>query len=135
MSLIDDKLIAEDLGSANGTFVNGEKISSVPLTVGDILNIGKVMDFAIAGGPKNNQPMALHNAELSICFVTGALTFPAGSRNVEIDRIGDLFWINNGKQEIIKVGQTVSIGSYKYTVEELQWKSYQESGTSSTLVL
>ncbi len=135
LSFLDDKLIAEDLGSANGTFVNGEKITSVSLSVGDTLNIGKVMDFTVSGGTKNNHPMALHNAELSVCFVTGALTFSAGPRNVEIDRIGDLFWINNGKQEIIKVGQTVSIGSYKYTVEELQWKSYQESDTSSTLVL
>jgi pSer/pThr/pTyr-binding forkhead associated (FHA) protein len=39
----DDELIIRDLGSSNGTFVNGMKIRETELSPGDLLNIGGVV--------------------------------------------------------------------------------------------
>ncbi len=38
----DDKLVAKDLGSSNGTFVNGKRIAQTELKPGDRLRIGPV---------------------------------------------------------------------------------------------
>lgn len=42
LELLDDGLALRDLGSVNGTYVNGEKIDSVYLEDGDILQFGKI---------------------------------------------------------------------------------------------
>ena len=31
----------EDLGSSNGTYVNGERVGSVPLCAGDVIKVGR----------------------------------------------------------------------------------------------
>ena len=38
----NDRLELEDLGSTNGTFVNGEKVTKVTLNDGDMVMIGRV---------------------------------------------------------------------------------------------
>jgi pSer/pThr/pTyr-binding forkhead associated (FHA) protein len=38
----DDALVVEDLGSTNGTFVNGRKVREAQLDSGDELGIGRV---------------------------------------------------------------------------------------------
>jgi len=38
----DDRILVRDLGSSNGTYVNGERIESVELKAGDIVTFGKV---------------------------------------------------------------------------------------------
>lgn len=38
----NDQLELEDLGSTNGTFVNGQKITKVTLNEGDMVTIGRV---------------------------------------------------------------------------------------------
>src|SRR5690348_12308119 len=38
----DDKILVRDLGSSNGTYVNGERVESVELKAGDIVTFGKV---------------------------------------------------------------------------------------------
>ena len=38
----DDRILVRDLGSSNGTYVNGERIESVELKTGDIVTFGKV---------------------------------------------------------------------------------------------
>ncbi len=38
----DDRILVRDLGSSNGTYVNGERIESVELKPGDIVTFGKV---------------------------------------------------------------------------------------------
>jgi pSer/pThr/pTyr-binding forkhead associated (FHA) protein len=40
ISAIDSQVVIEDLGSTNGTFVNGEKVQKVPLKEGDRILIG-----------------------------------------------------------------------------------------------
>ena len=49
--ILDDsnELAVEDLGSTNGTFVNGQKVSKVVLNDGDTLTIGRVQFVVNAG--------------------------------------------------------------------------------------
>ncbi len=44
-----DELELEDLGSTNGTFVNGRKVTKVLLSDGDKLTIGRVQFVANSG--------------------------------------------------------------------------------------
>ena len=51
LSLDDrDRLDIEDLGSTNGTWVNGRKIERAPLTSGDKLKVGRV-EFLVRSEP------------------------------------------------------------------------------------
>jgi pSer/pThr/pTyr-binding forkhead associated (FHA) protein len=45
-----DQLELEDLGSTNGTFVNGQKVTKVKLNDGDMVTIGRVQFVVSAGG-------------------------------------------------------------------------------------
>lgn len=45
----DNCLGVEDLGSTNGTFVNGRKVRRAPLHAGDTLKVGRV-EFAVKAG-------------------------------------------------------------------------------------
>ena len=42
LSLADDALRVRDLDSANGTFVNGDRVTEVSLSAGDVLRVGRV---------------------------------------------------------------------------------------------
>ena len=44
-----DQLVVEDLGSTNGTIVNGKKVERVVLRVGDTLTVGRV-EFMVQAG-------------------------------------------------------------------------------------
>ena len=44
-----DQLVVEDLGSTNGTIVNGKKVDRVVLRPGDRLTVGRI-EFEIAEG-------------------------------------------------------------------------------------
>ena len=44
-----DQLEVEDLGSTNGTFVNGQKVTKMALNDGDTLTIGRVQFVVNAG--------------------------------------------------------------------------------------
>lgn len=46
-------LILEDLGSSNGTFVNGKKVSTYPLEIGDVIQIGP-FEIDVRKEPFNN---------------------------------------------------------------------------------
>lgn len=43
IDLLGDKLTVRDLGSSNGTFVNGKRIAESPLKAGDKLAVGRVV--------------------------------------------------------------------------------------------
>src|SRR2546423_4888239 len=46
----DQQLQVEDVGSANGTFVNGERITAIrPLAVGDLVRVGRTTLEVLAG--------------------------------------------------------------------------------------
>lgn len=48
LELTDDGLLIRDLGSVNGTFVNGEKVDEVSLHDGDVLAFGRIK-FIVSG--------------------------------------------------------------------------------------
>lgn len=43
LKIVDRKLLLEDLGSTNGTFVNGERITAKNLTPGDLITVGSTI--------------------------------------------------------------------------------------------
>lgn len=47
LAATDDRLEVEDLGSTNGTFVNGRRIVRATLSVGDSLRVGRV-EFVVS---------------------------------------------------------------------------------------
>jgi ABC transport system ATP-binding/permease protein len=44
-----NELLVEDLGSTNGTFVNGRKVNRAVLATGDRVKVGRI-EFAVANG-------------------------------------------------------------------------------------
>jgi pSer/pThr/pTyr-binding forkhead associated (FHA) protein len=46
---VSDQLVVEDLGSTNGTIVNGKKVDRGVLRAGDTLTVGRV-DFRVQAG-------------------------------------------------------------------------------------
>lgn len=57
----DDELIVKDLGSSNGTLVNGTRVKSRELIPGDILTVGPVVFVVkIDGHPKDIDPAAAY---------------------------------------------------------------------------
>lgn len=48
LDILEDHVVAEDLQSTGGTFVNGEKITSRKLTDGDILNMAKLFEYTVS---------------------------------------------------------------------------------------
>ncbi len=62
----DEELTVKDLGSSNGTYVNGEQVRSRELIPGDLLAVGPVVFVVrIDGHPKNIQP--------GECYAAGAV--------------------------------------------------------------
>jgi len=56
----DDKVIVRDLGSSNGTYVNGKRVAESKLSAGDRLEVGPVMFIVqIDGKPREIKPADL----------------------------------------------------------------------------
>ena len=56
VSVAGDGLLVKDLGSSNGTFVNGNRITESPVALGDTVTFGKVA--FLAGSEKPPKPKA-----------------------------------------------------------------------------
>ena len=62
----EDKVVVQDLGSANGTFVNSERIMEAIVQAGDILSIGSIsFTIQVNGLPKEitPTPKSTHSAD------------------------------------------------------------------------
>ena len=60
----ENKVVVQDLGSANGTFVNSERIMEAVVQAGDILSIGSIsFTIQVNGLPKEITPKARHSAD------------------------------------------------------------------------
>jgi len=57
LTLDDAGLGVEDLGSTNGTWVNGNKIGRAPLAAGDKLKVGRV-EFAVKAADEHSSGAA-----------------------------------------------------------------------------
>jgi predicted component of type VI protein secretion system len=72
----DDELLVRDLGSSNGTYVNGAKIKQTELAPGDVLTVGPVVFVVRIDG----FPREVDAAEaFAVGAVAGATTSGAGS--------------------------------------------------------
>ncbi len=58
IELTDDGLVCRDLGSSNGTFYNGERLTEAELSAGDRLDVGPVHFFVVIDGePADIEPV------------------------------------------------------------------------------
>ena len=60
------QLVIEDLGSSNGTFVNGEPVTRRVLAAGDRIRLGRSTDLDVADDPHGQSPPRRHVALLSL---------------------------------------------------------------------
>ncbi len=91
-SLNDDGAILRDLGSSNGTFVNGERIAERPLKPGDLVKIGPVTFVVrIDGQPEAISPEMLVPRGAKASRASGAAvtqtTDPADTDEIDIDEL------------------------------------------------
>ena len=111
------KVVIKDLGSANGTFVNGHKIDWAELKVGDIVLIGKhtliiehpsqVQDEAFTEGhtvmvDRNTQDKFLKKMETKIPSQSTKLI---GSGGVEIPVNGEYFTIGKSQDANVSLNE------------------------------
>jgi hypothetical protein len=86
--ITDDKGVSiQDLGSTNGTFVNGEKIRRVDLKDGDRILIGTSIIKIVAVSPGDAQPAISENEARSKMQVTANHRPPAKSMSGNIEEI------------------------------------------------
>lgn len=65
----DGKAVIKDLGSANGTFVNGLQVDEVELKSGDIILIGKhMLKFYEEESPSSEESLAFRYGEGTVMF-------------------------------------------------------------------
>ncbi len=63
----EDELVIEDLGSSNGTTVNGEKSKRCELAPGDVILVGDVpLQVVIDGHPADVQPISMNKARPAV---------------------------------------------------------------------
>lgn len=58
VSVDGDAARVEDLGSSNGTFVNGKRVNASPLAAGDVLKVGPVIFVVQVGGKPSEDSFA-----------------------------------------------------------------------------
>ena len=81
IELVDDELWVEDLGSTNGTLVNGEKIERVTLKTGDVVQLGSI-------GPRF---VVISSAPLSETMFVDPKSLGAGKDNLSTTRFERIF--------------------------------------------
>ncbi|MEW6200185.1 MAG: FHA domain-containing protein [Planctomycetota bacterium] len=84
-----DKLVAKDLGSSNGTFVNGKRIAEAELKPGDRLRLGPVTFVVqIDGQPAHIKPEDAappHSTEPEVGGGDDEETFDLGEDDFDLD--------------------------------------------------
>ncbi len=88
----NDKVIAKDLGSSNGTFVNGKRIAEVVLNPGDRLRLGPVTFVVrINGEPADIKPEDVRpTAPAAAAALEGAddeETFDLSDADFDVDEV------------------------------------------------
>jgi len=111
-----DELFAEDQGSANGSYLNGQALTEAPPADGDTLNIGKVMDFKVV---RRSGTFGITRKDLAVFLGIGKAEWDEGTERVAVYRIDDLFLLETGQVVPIHAGDTITLGGTAYTVEEL----------------
>ncbi len=116
LSLRGDDLHAEDQGSANGSYLNGQALTEAPLADGDTLNLGKVIDFKVL---RSRETSGLARKDLAVFIGLGKAEWDEGAVGVVAHRVDDLFLLNADTTTPLHAGDSVNLGGAVYTVEEV----------------
>lgn len=86
IEVTDSTVKVRDLGSTNGTFVNGQRIGETTLKAGDRLGIGPVLFVVQVDG----KPASIAPADVTVRPVKPSKPTPAVSSTEETDEVLDL---------------------------------------------
>ena len=88
----DNELTLQDLGSANGTFLNNQLVTKMPLSAGDLLTIGPIKFIVqIDGKPQNLMPPTAGKAKLpSDSSLSDILGLGPGDSDMDGDVLSDM---------------------------------------------
>jgi len=125
----NDKIIIEDLNSAGGTYINGEKINKYILRNNEMLTLAKVidLDYSIYKGEKNNiGGMLINLPERSYLLITDKVLFSIKKSLMLSDgkysmcfKDGIPIFIAENDLQIISVNNKLTICTSHYSVKEL----------------
>lgn len=120
-----DAVAARDLGSAGGSFVNGQKIEPETETVlnnGDVITLGKIFDLKVDIGPGG---LVLSGGNRNIVMLFSQIEFdlcPAGlvlpGKNIRAMRLDGLLVMVTGEKGLIPAnGDEIRFQDYSYRLE------------------
>lgn len=97
----ENQFFVKDLGSTNGTTVNGDAVSNRPLQNGDVIGIGDVaISFQLDGpktehGPENAKPVQAAMEEYSLHTMPGQniVDMPSLPRVTDVNKASRMFYI------------------------------------------
>ncbi len=123
LSIIDDKVGIEDLGSSGGTFINGERIESSSIKDGDLLTLAKVIDFEVEIKRKDGSQFVILKKGSNFYLISPKKIYFHPDLEKELVLIvhekGATVICSSGKTWIVERNLQVTIGSVRYIVEEL----------------
>ena len=120
----------KDLGSAGGTFLNGDSVKKASLVQGDLLTISKVIDFSVITTTNGSgcAGMLLKGKSRNLFFVKDRITFDITGERVKMPGRGVRLLLCDGvgvlstdKETIVpENGDEVTAGNDVYKVEVIQ---------------
>lgn len=131
ISIVDDKVIAKDLESAGGSFVNGEKIISHSLNNGDFINLAKFTEFQVFIYKTENDNIGgvlLKGSSKNYLIVSNYVKFNIDKGNLTLDKDNysiyhqdGLTIISTDKDSILlKSNVNINLGKNNYNVEVIK---------------
>ena len=99
ITLDDEKTIIQDLGSANGTFVNCERITEAVVKAGDIISIGSVhFTLQVNGEPAEIKPPESRSMKNDLddstqkrhSGISKTLPYDSDGAGIEFDPLADI---------------------------------------------
>jgi hypothetical protein len=126
LSLLDGKVMVEDLGSENGTFVNGERVTIGEISDGDIVTLAKVIDFTaslLRNDRGNINAVLVADSDQDYVLLADSLEFGMDNDRINIKRTdfkllkwnGRLFITNKTQGWFLFPELQLQLGEYIYT--------------------
>ena len=131
VSIVDDKVIAEDLRSVNGTTVNGVKIEAARLSTGDKLKLGGVVEYSVNIHSEQSGEVGsvfLEYEKGSIILLASSINVVFTSEGLHFDPQASSGFFFNGRVLLFRSnnrcclagnGETLESGGFKYTVSSV----------------
>ena len=103
LELVGDDLVLRDLGSVNGTYVNGTKIKKTALEDGDVISVGKhKLEFHSMNKPEAPAPksMGAEFAQATVVISAPLQAPPLILNVIEGPQAGDAFTVDRSETQI-----------------------------------